>query len=141
MKIVLSGCGWPVWTIILLWWLLPTQAAALTVGEVAKDLACPCACPLILEDCNMTCGLDWKNEIGAMIKQGKSKEEIMAHFMATYGDKARMTPWQRVTGKIYQYTRGFDDWDWGMLWAGTGIWLLLVLLGIHRLVRRWSSPS
>ena len=46
---------------------LPENASALTVLEVSKDLACPCQCPLILQDCNMTCGLEWKNEIGPTI--------------------------------------------------------------------------
>ncbi|MEO5350136.1 MAG: cytochrome c-type biogenesis protein CcmH [Magnetococcus sp. YQC-3] len=135
-----KGCGLLGIFLLGLWFgLLPSLAAALTVGEVAKDLACPCACPLVLEDCNMTCGLDWKNEIGAMINKGQSKEEIIAHFIATYGDKARLTPWQRVESKIYQYTRGFDGWDWGMLWGGVGIWLLLVFFALHRLLRKSLS--
>ena len=83
---------------------LPGNASALTVLEVAKDLACPCQCPLILEDCNMTCGLEWKNEIGRLIKTGMNKQEIMNHFIAQYGEEARLTPRQKIDGKIYQYT-------------------------------------
>lgn len=75
--------------------LLPGVVHALTVGEVAKDLACPCQCPLILEDCNMTCGLDWKEEIGEMVKAGKSKQEIMKYFIETYGEEARLTTLQK----------------------------------------------
>lgn len=133
MKTVRSGLVWAV--LLLLWW--PFAAQALTVSEVASDLACPCSCPLILEDCNMTCGLDWKNEIGGMIQKGQTKEEIVTYFINTYGEKARLTPWQRVEGKVYQYTRGFDAWDWGLLWAGIGLWSILIFGGIHLLIRRY----
>ena len=88
---------------------------------MAKDLACPCECPLILEDCNMTCGLDWKEEIGEMVKAGKTKQEIMTYFIATYGEEARLTTLQKIDGKIYQYTRGFGTTDWAILWAGVGV--------------------
>jgi len=120
---------------------LPNAAFALTVGEVAKDLACPCECPLILEDCNMTCGLDWKEEIGEMVKAGKTKQEIMAYFIATYGEEARLTTLQKVEGKIYQYTRGFGTTDWVILWAGVGFWALILMGGIYYGVRRFVSRA
>lgn len=116
--------------------LLPHSALALTVGEVAKDLACPCECPLILEDCNMTCGLDWKEEIGEMIKAGKTKQEIMTYFIASYGEEARLTTMQKINGKIYQYTRGFGTTDWLILWAGIAFWALVLMGGIYYVVRR-----
>src|SRR3990167_242144 len=95
----------------------PSSALALTVNEVAKDLACPCECPLVLEDCNMSCGLDWKDQIGEMIKQGKAKEEIIKYFVDKYGDEAKITPSQRIKGKFYQYTRGFDTQEWVIFWG------------------------
>ena len=49
-------------------------AFALTVNEVVRDLACPCICPLVLEDCNMTCGLDWKEEVGKRKGQGEERQ-------------------------------------------------------------------
>jgi len=83
----------------------PPLAHALTVAEVVKDLACPCECPLILEDCNMNCGLEWKEEVGEQIKKGMNKEQIMEYFITKYGESARLTPIQRIQGKTYQYTR------------------------------------
>lgn len=121
--------------------LLPNVALALTVGEVAKDLACPCECPLILEDCNMTCGLTWKEEIGKMVKAGKTKQEIMAYFIATYGEEARLTTLQRINGKIFQYTRGFDTTDWMMLWAGVASWALVLIGGIYYGVRKYFTRT
>lgn len=109
----------------------PSPAFALTVNEVVKDLACPCECPLILEDCNMTCGLEWKNEVGEMISQGMTKQQIMDYFIGKYGDDARITPTQRIQGKVYQYTRSFDTSDWVLLWAGLITWILLMFFGIY----------
>ena len=121
----------------------PPSASALTVMEVARDLACPCECPLILEDCNMSCGLDWKDKVGEMIAQGKTKKEIMAYFIATYGEEARLTTMQRIDGKIYQYTRGFGTKEWVLLWSGVGIWALVmffgIFLGVHKFLARAKS--
>jgi cytochrome c-type biogenesis protein CcmH/NrfF len=118
------------------------SASALTVNEVAKDLACPCECPLILEDCNMTCGLEWKNQVGEMINQGMSKQQIMDYFIGKYGDDARITPWQRIHGKIYQYTRSFDTADWVLLWTGLVVWVFLMFYGIYVGVKKlFNKPQ
>ncbi len=109
--------------------LIPSHAHSTTVMEVARELACPCDCPLVLEDCNMSCGLQWKDEIGGLIAQGKSKEEVIEYFIDRYGEEARLTPLQRLHGKIYQYTRGFGTTDWAIAIAGGIIWGL-VLFGI-----------
>src|SRR3990167_5907301 len=89
-----------------------STAHALTVQEVATDLACPCECPLVLEDCNMSCGLDWKDQIGEMLRAGKTKDEIIKTFIAKYGDECKITPIMRIQGKFFQYTRRFDTMDW-----------------------------
>ncbi|OGT35469.1 MAG: hypothetical protein A2W28_08860 [Gammaproteobacteria bacterium RBG_16_51_14] len=113
-----------------------SSASALTVNEVAKDLACPCECPLVLEDCNMTCGLEWKNEIGEQINKGMSKQQITDYFIKKYGDDARITPMQRIRGKVYQYTRSFDKTDWALLWIGLIVWVLLMFFGIYLGVKK-----
>lgn len=117
----------------------PSRAFALTVNEVARDLACPCECPLILVDCNMTCGLEWKKEIGEFISKGMSKQQIIDHFIAKYGDDARITPLQKVNGKIYQYTRSFDTSDWALLWAGLAVWTFLMAFAVYVGVRKLFS--
>jgi len=114
----------------------PSSAFALTVNEVVKDLACPCECPLVLEDCNMTCGLEWKNEVGEMINKGMTKQQIMDYFIDKYGDEARITPAQRIRGKVYQYTRSFDTSDWVLLCAGLIAWILLMFFGIYVGIRK-----
>jgi hypothetical protein len=118
-----------------------TNAKALTVAEVAKDLACPCQCPLILQDCNMSCGITWKNEIGELINKGMTKQEIMDYFITSYGENARLTTRQKIEGKIYQYTRSFDTLDWAMLWSGVATWMLILFIGIYLGVRRFLPSS
>lgn len=131
-----AGAGL-IWSLSTFYFLLATgYSHALTVQEVARELACPCECPLVLEDCNMSCGLAWKDEIGQMIGQGKTKEEIVRYFVDKYGDEARMTPIQRVRGKFYQYTRGFDTKEWVIFWGAIGVWLVALFLGIYILTRR-----
>ena len=116
-----------------------SSASALTVNEVAKDLACPCECPLILEDCNMTCGLEWKNEIGELINKGMNKQQIADYFIDKYGDDARIAPLQRIQGKIYQYTRSFDKTDWALLWVGLIVWIFLMFFGLYLGVKKLFS--
>ena len=115
---------------------IPSSASALTVNEVVKDLACPCECPLVLEDCNMTCDLEWKDQVGEMINKGMTKQQIMDYFIGKYGDEARITPIQRINGKIYQYTRSFDTADWVLLWGGIIVWILLMFFGVYIGVKR-----
>lgn len=112
-------------------WACPPGAQALTVQEVADELACPCECPLVLVDCNMTCGLEWKKEIGESIRKGLSKQQIVDQFIARYGDDARITPLQRINGKIYQYTRSFDTLEWVLLWTGLALWAMLMVTAVY----------
>jgi len=121
---------------------LPLQASALTVSEVVVDLACPCECPLVLEDCNMSCGLKWKNEVGELINQGMTKKQIIDYFVSKHGKAALLTPLQRVHGKIFQYTRSFDTVDWTILWTGMAIWVSVMFFGIYIGIRKlFFKPS
>ncbi len=126
---------------VLLFSFYALPAYALTVQEVARDLACPCECPLVLEDCNMSCGLDWKNQIGEKIIEGESKEEIVGGFIKKYGDACRITPMQRVHGKFYQYTRAFDTLEWFIFWSVIVLWVLALFLAMYLLVRKLTRKK
>ena len=77
-----------------------------SVMGVSHSLACPCECPMVLEDCHMSCGLQWKDQIGRMLNSGMDKGDIVAYFYKRYGGAALLTPSQRIAGKWYQLTRG-----------------------------------
>jgi cytochrome c-type biogenesis protein CcmH/NrfF len=128
--IILIGCA-----------VLPSKASALTISEVVVDLACPCECPLVLEDCNMSCGLKWKNEVGELINQGMTKKQIIGYFVDKHGEAALLTPMQRVHGKIFQYTRSFDAIDWTLLWTGIAVWVSLMFFGIYIGIRKLFFKS
>jgi cytochrome c-type biogenesis protein CcmH/NrfF len=126
--------------LLLVGWLtMPFRCLALTVAEVAKDLACPCQCPLILGDCNMSCGLEWKDDIGKLIQEGMTKQQIIDHFIAEHGEDARLSATQRIHGKIFQYTRSFGTADWVLLWTGVLGWLSLMFFGVYVGVKRITS--
>lgn len=128
------GCSRLLFTSLLLamgFAMVPSSAWALTVNEVVVDLACPCECPLVLADCNMTCGLNWKNDVGKLINKGMSKKEIIDFFVAKHGEAARLTPLQRIEGKIFQYTRSFGTLEWTLLWVGIAVWISLMFGGIY----------
>lgn len=127
--------------IVLLLTFYFTPAFALDVNEIARELACPCECPLILEDCNMSCGLDWKKQIGKKIAEGKSKEEIINDFRAKYGEASRITPMQRIHGKFYQYTRAFGAMEWVVFWSVIVLWTGAFFLGIYLLSRRFFKKK
>ncbi len=110
---------------------------ALTVREVAKDLACPCQCPLILQDCNMSCGLKWKDEVGQKIAEGMDKQEITKYFIAKYGEGARLTPIQKIQGKLFQYTRGFGTMEWIIFGFGTVFWIVILFSLFYFFVKKF----
>ena len=83
-----------------------TKAEDNSVLGVSHTLACPCECPMVLEDCHMSCGLEWKELIGNQLKAGVQKAEIVGYFFKRYGTESLLTPVQRLSGKWYEVTRG-----------------------------------
>lgn len=82
------------------------QAGSNTVLGISHDLACPCECPMVLEDCHMSCGLEWKDMIGVKLQAGVTSEQVVEYFYKRYGEEALLTIPQRLNGKWYQFTRG-----------------------------------
>ncbi len=87
----------------------------------------------------MSCGLDWKDQIGEMLRAGKTKDEIIKAFIAKYGDECKITPIMRIRGKFFQYTRRFDTMDWALLWGGVAVSAGTLFLGIYMVVRRFLN--
>lgn len=83
-----------------------TSAEDNTVLGVSHSLACPCECPMVLEDCHMSCGLEWKELIGNQLKADMQKADIVGYFFKRYGTESLLTPVQRLAGKWYEVSRG-----------------------------------
>lgn len=110
-----------------------------TVMGVSHSLACPCECPMVLEDCHMSCGLEWKDNIGEKLKAGMTKTEIEGYFFKKYGRNAMLTPFERMSGKWYQVTRGgYHAKDFALfiaiiiVWSGVLYYILAGLLEYFR---------
>jgi len=106
-----------------------------TVMGTSHSLACPCECPMVLEDCHMSCGLEWKDNIGEKLKAGMTKSEIEGYFFKKYGKEAMLTPFERMAGKWYQLARGGyplkDFFLFGAIifvWSGVVYYLLMGFL-------------
>lgn len=63
--------------------------------EVSESLVCQCGCNMILHVCNhVNCpsATPLRAEIEDLIRDGKQKDEIVAHFVAKHGEVIRSSP-------------------------------------------------
>jgi cytochrome c-type biogenesis protein CcmH/NrfF len=119
-----------------------TDAVPLSVMGVSHNLACPCECPMVLEDCHMSCGLEWKNVIGSLIQSGSTENEIVAYFYKRYGSEALLTPAQRLAGKWYQVTRGgYPVKEMVLFGLIVGVWTALLYLSLLTVTERYGFIS
>lgn len=68
---------------------LPSQT------ELEEALTCQCGCGLTVHSCNhLQCGfaVPRKNEIAQSLDAGKGREEILAAFVSSYGEKVLSAP-------------------------------------------------
>ncbi len=73
----------------------PALAELLTTQEVEEGLTCQCSCGLTVHSCNhLQCSfaVPRKQEIAKAINEGKGREEILASYMAQYGEKVLSAP-------------------------------------------------
>ena len=73
----------------------PTSAAPSTTQEIEEALTCQCSCGLTVHSCNhLQCGfaVPAKQTIAEQIQQEKGKDEIIAAFVARYGEKVLSAP-------------------------------------------------
>jgi len=113
-----------------------------SVMGISHSLACPCECPMVLEDCHMSCGLEWKNLIGAKLKAGLVKQDITGYFYKRYGKEAMLTPAQRFAGKWYEVTRGgYPLREVVLFLLVVIVWTTLLYTGLIMIVERFQSPA
>lgn len=69
--------------------------AAPTVSDIGKELICQCGCYMILTNCTHSeCASrsSMTSYIGERLDQGDSKDQIIASFVAAYGEKVLASP-------------------------------------------------
>ncbi len=62
------------------------------VIEVAEELNCPTCSGINLADCRTETCIQWKEEIGDLVAEGRSKEEILDLFATRYGTYVLQNP-------------------------------------------------
>jgi len=62
------------------------------VMEIAGDLNCPTCNGINLADCRTETCIQWKEEIGDLVAEGRSKEEILDLFATRYGTSVLQNP-------------------------------------------------
>jgi cytochrome c-type biogenesis protein CcmH len=64
--------------IILTLLLLTLKASGLTLQDVEGDIICTCGCGKLLKNCDCGAAEKMREEISAMIEEGKNREEIVS---------------------------------------------------------------
>jgi cytochrome c-type biogenesis protein CcmH len=99
---------------------LAQQPTADQINAVAKNLSCPTCTGINVADCPTETCAQWRAQIGEMLAQGKSQQEILDYFAARYGDHVLQVPPKR----------GFFVWVWVLpilaILAGLG-WLAYLM--------------
>jgi len=111
---------------------LPTMAAS--IDDITDQLMCQCGCNLVLSPCNMMdCGpaADMTERIRQELAAGRSEDEIIAGFVADYGDQVLSAPTKEGFNLVAWIT------PFGALVVGAG----LVYLLVQAWARRGSRPQ
>ncbi|MFQ5663918.1 MAG: cytochrome c-type biogenesis protein CcmH [Terriglobia bacterium] len=97
-----------------------------TVEEVTSNLVCTCGCDnMIVRSCTCGAAEQIRADVGNLIAQGLTKEQIWARYVAQYGQKVLASP----------TTRGFDLAAWLLPFVATFLAGGLLIL----LLRRWAA--
>lgn len=100
-----------------------------TLSDIKNSLICQCECGMTVEACegSMACSVATRltEEAQAMIIAGQDKEQVLAAFVAKYGEKVLSAPTKK----------GFNLTAWIMPF----LVLLLTAGVIVRVVQRWAA--
>jgi len=102
----------------------PMTALGLTVTEVAEELRCP-TCNGPLEVSNAPVAQRMKAQIAERIRQGRTKDEIKAEFVAEFGRAVLTTP----------PAKGFDL----VAWVVPAVAVAIGLCAIPFVTRAWAK--
>jgi cytochrome c-type biogenesis protein CcmH len=80
--------------------LLPTPALAQEpdydrLNDIAKHLNCPTCVGINLADCRTQTCEQWREQIGDLVEEGYTDQEVLDYFAARYGDQVLQEPPKR----------------------------------------------
>jgi cytochrome c-type biogenesis protein CcmH/NrfF len=102
----------------------------MTQSEIEERLTCQCGCGLTVHSCNhLQCGFGEpvKRDIAKSLAAGQTGEEILARYVAEYGEKILSSPTHS----------GFNL----VAWYGPYVAVVLGALAIVFVIRRWSTDG
>jgi len=62
------------------------------INDIAKDLNCPTCAGLNLADCRTQTCAQWRGQIGDLVQEGYSDQEVLDFFVARYGEQVLQAP-------------------------------------------------
>ncbi len=97
--------------------------------KATRVILCDCDChPQSVHDCACGRAEEMRNEIAEEIRKGLTGDQVIAAYVARYGDKIRIAP----------VASGFNL----VAWLGPGVALLAGAAGVFVVIRRWTrAPS
>jgi len=99
--------------------------AATSVGDIDKELICQCGCLMVANSCECQMATQFREDIAMMLDEGKSKGEILDHYVDLYGEIVLATPTKK----------GFNLTVWLTPFAA----LIAGGLSLVFLLRKWTS--
>ena len=101
-------------------------ASDVAYERAARAILCDCGChPQSVLECACGHAQEMREAIAAEAAAGKSAEAIIAGYVARSGESILVVP----------KAEGFNL----LAWLGPGVGLLVAILGVAALVRRWKS--
>ena len=98
----------------------------MTQSEVESRLACQCGCGLTVQSCDhpqCNFGLPVKADITASLAAGETGEDILARYMAEYGEKVLSSPTRE----------GFNLLAWYGPYLALALGAIVVLVAVRRM--------
>ena len=106
---------------------LPASGLALTSSEVESELMCTCGCSMVLNTCSCGTSDQMRKTISGMIREGKTKEQIINAFVLKSGESILSSPPRK----------GFNMIAYAAPTVGLAFGGLVAVV----FVRRWTSSK
>jgi cytochrome c-type biogenesis protein CcmH len=124
-KFICLLMGLMIWAALAATPVFAQQPTADEINAVAKKLSCPTCTGINVADCPTETCAQWRAQIGELLAEGKSEQEILDYFSARYGDHVLQVPPKR----------GF----FVLVWTLPVIAILAGLAWLAYLMRGWSQ--
>ncbi|MFC1976980.1 cytochrome c-type biogenesis protein CcmH [Chloroflexota bacterium] len=94
----------------------PVMADSPTVGDISKQLICPCDCTEVLSTCDCATQEELVASIEQKLAEGQSEEQIIQSFVDQYGKQVLASTPQQVPASAPE--QGLNLMVWGLPFAG-----------------------